>query len=239
MAHDIYIVEDEPIIQAEICHYVKLAGYQVVGSSCRADDALEKIVHLQPDLVLVDIHLQAPPNGLWLAGRLRDKRIPFIFLTSHSDPNTLEEAKKLTPQAYILKPFTEDDLRTNIEIVFARLKHQSGERISPRSPKTSQNIFVKSKAGWDRVNTLDIDYLEACDNYIFIHITDKRLMVRTTLKSFLEKLSSNQMIRCHRSYAVNIDRVRSIYGSKVLLEKGMVPLGKQYRDLLLEHIILM
>ncbi|MBP7167572.1 MAG: response regulator [Bacteroidia bacterium] len=114
----ILIVEDEPLIAADIDATLNDLGYIVDGIAHTAQEAIAFLQSNHPDLVLLDITLGVEQNGLQVAEYLRQNtELPFIFLTSHSDKATLDKAKKYLPNAYLLKPFNETDLLTTIEIV--------------------------------------------------------------------------------------------------------------------------
>lgn len=124
MSARIIIVEDEVIIAAEIESILAAEGYKVVGKSRNGDKALDLFANGNPDLALLDITIKGSLNGIDLAKIIRDKYdFPYVFLTSHSDVQTLNQVKETLPYGYILKPFTKNDLRTAIEL--ALFKYQS------------------------------------------------------------------------------------------------------------------
>lgn len=121
----ILIIEDEPLIAADIEGTLIDLGYIVDGISHSATEAIIHLQSNQPDLVLLDITLGQEQSGLQVAEYLRQKTLlPFIFLTSHSDKSTLDKAKKYLPNAYLLKPFNDTDLLTTIEIVIYSHRQQ-------------------------------------------------------------------------------------------------------------------
>src|ERR1700733_4741535 len=113
------IVEDEMLIAERIKTILDSLGYEVAGPCGTYTDALQMLGNEKPDLVLLDIRLSGAKDGIDVATEIREKfDIPFIFLTANSDAATLERAKKVNPPAYLVKPFTKDDLFTSIEIAF-------------------------------------------------------------------------------------------------------------------------
>ncbi|KQC05493.1 MAG: two-component system response regulator [Methanoculleus sp. SDB] len=113
----ILVVEDDIIIATLLQTRLKKLGFSVVHISATAEDAIMKATELKPDLALMDIRLKGESDGIGAAEAIREKEnIPVIYLTSHSDEDTLERAKKTKPAGYIIKPFTDDILRTTIEI---------------------------------------------------------------------------------------------------------------------------
>lgn len=119
----IIIVEDEAIIAAEIEMTLESLGYKIVGKSKNGDKALDLFSSKEPDLVLLDITIKGTLNGIDLAKIIREKyEFPFLFLTSHADTHTLNEVKQTLPYGYIVKPFSENDLRTAVELALYKFK---------------------------------------------------------------------------------------------------------------------
>jgi PAS domain S-box-containing protein len=125
---NILIVEDEAVVAADLAGKLERAGYRCVGVAADGEDALETAKELAPDLVLMDIRLAGPMDGIKTAERIQSIRnVPIIYLTAHSDMATLRRAAATEPFGYILKPFEERDVTTQIEI--ALFKHQAERRL--------------------------------------------------------------------------------------------------------------
>ena len=125
----ILIVEDEAIVAADIQDRLKILGYEVTGLAHSGEAAESKAVATRPDLVLMDIMLSGPVDGVDAAQRIQQSLdIPVVYLTAHGDEATLQRAKITAPFGYVLKPFEERELRTAIEIGLYR--HQTERRLS-------------------------------------------------------------------------------------------------------------
>lgn len=117
----ILIVEDEHIVAMGIKRMLKNLGYTVTGVASTGDDAISKAESTFPDLVLMDIMLKGDMDGVEAAKEIKKLfGIPVVYLTAYSDNNILERAKKTDPFGYIVKPFDEKDLHSNIEIALHR-----------------------------------------------------------------------------------------------------------------------
>jgi PAS domain S-box-containing protein len=124
----ILIVEDEAIVAADLAAKLRQLGYEVAGISASGEDAIGQASRLRPHLVLMDIMLEGPMDGIEAAGAIsREVDVPVIYLTAHSDAATLTRAKVTQPFGYILKPFEERELATNIEM--ALYKHESDRKL--------------------------------------------------------------------------------------------------------------
>ena len=125
---NILIVEDEAVVAADLAGKLERAGYRAIGIASEGEDAIETAKALGPDLVLMDIRLAGPMDGIKTAERIQASRnIPIVYLTAHSDMDTLRRAASTEPFGYILKPFEERDVTTQIEI--ALFKHQAERRL--------------------------------------------------------------------------------------------------------------
>jgi CheY-like chemotaxis protein len=126
----ILIVEDEAIVAMAIKKRLLSLGYVVSGVAASGNDAINKVEGTYPDLVLMDILLKDDMDGITAADIIQKRfAVPVVFLTAHSDANTLERAKQVDPYGYIIKPFTERDLNTTIEIALHRHHTDSGKEV--------------------------------------------------------------------------------------------------------------
>ncbi len=124
----ILIVEDEAIVAADLAGKLRRLGYDVAGTAAKGEDAIALAENLGPDLVLMDIRLEGTMDGIQATEEIRRRiDVPVIYLTAHSDAATLSQAKLTGPFGYILKPFEERELATQIEL--ALYKHQADREI--------------------------------------------------------------------------------------------------------------
>lgn len=113
----ILIVEDDAIIAHDVMLMLQQLGYEVAGVAHTAAQAQHLIAQQAPDLAILDINLGTGPSGIELAGWIRSRyRFPYLFLTSYSDRETLQQAREAHPVSYVVKPFEDHDLLAAIEI---------------------------------------------------------------------------------------------------------------------------
>jgi two-component system, response regulator PdtaR len=113
----ILIVEDDEIIANLITTMLERKGYAVVGKVGSGEGAIRQAAELEPDLVIMDITLSGEMDGVAAARYIFQLfHYPIIFLTAHYDESLLERAKGSQPLGYILKPFTDKDLSSNVEL---------------------------------------------------------------------------------------------------------------------------
>lgn len=114
----IFIVEDDDIIAKTTEWRIKKLGHEFCGRAVDGKDALARIEKIQPEIVLMDIALSSQPDGITVAEELRKKYggMAIVYLTSRTDEETLTRAKKTHPNAYLVKPFDDKDLRVALEL---------------------------------------------------------------------------------------------------------------------------
>jgi PAS domain S-box-containing protein len=125
---NILIVEDESIVAKEIKITLQELGYAVSGIVSSGKKAIEKVEESKPGLVLMDIKLKGEIDGIEAAGQINARYdIPIVYLTAYADERILERAKITEPFGYILKPFSDRELHSTIEI--ALYKHRMQQKL--------------------------------------------------------------------------------------------------------------
>ncbi|MFN6484937.1 MULTISPECIES: response regulator [unclassified Nostoc] len=117
----ILVVEDEAIVAKDLQYRLIKFGYTVPAIASSGEEAINKAVEISPDLVLMDIKLKGSMDGIEAAQQIyKHLDIPVIYLTAYADETTLKRAKITEPFGYLLKPFKEKELKTNIEIALTK-----------------------------------------------------------------------------------------------------------------------
>jgi DNA-binding LytR/AlgR family response regulator len=188
----------------------------------------------KPDLLLLDIQLSGKKDGIDVAEKVNELfPMPFIFLTANSDAETIDRAKKVKPHAYIVKPFSKDDLFAAIEIAFNNF---AGKSLYSKPDETTSwpgkdHIFIKDGHIFRKIFLNEILYLESNANYVIVHLlSNKKVMVRSTINDLIEQIDQKYFIRIHRSYSVNINKIEDILPTEIVLQGISIPIGKSYKD---------
>jgi DNA-binding LytR/AlgR family response regulator len=248
---NIFIVEDESIVAKDIQHSLTKLGYNVVGIANNGNDAIEKIMELTPDLVLMDIMIKGPMTGIDVTEKIKEKlNVPVIFLTAYADEGTLSRAKVTEPYGYILKPFKEIDLHSTIEM--AVYKHQKDaalmkERdflyslVENKEERSRDIIFVKSNNRIVKINLKDVYYVETVKDYMAINTATLKYMVHISMRDFEQRLDDREFVRIHRQFIARIDKIQSIDAQNVVLENHLkvIPIGGMYKDDLMKRLNLL
>jgi DNA-binding LytR/AlgR family response regulator len=221
----IYIVEDESLIVFTIETALQKQGFRTIGDSDDVISALKDILKLSPELVLIDIQLNGSKDGVDLAHELDSLQIPYIYLTSQTDPNTINRIKQTNPLGYIVKPFTEHSLRSQLDLAWHN--HMSS---------TKALITIKSDGRVYRVNQNDILYLKAFDNYCYVYTTTRTHLVPHTLKHMSQQLDTETFIKTHRSYWVNVNHIDSVGVNELVLKTEPIPISASQKSLVLSKL---
>jgi len=127
----ILLVEVESIIAMDLARRLRALGYEVMDVVSSGEEAVEKARKNQPDVVLMDIRLSGPMDGVQAAKAIRSEAdVPVIYVTSYADTATIQRAKEAEPYGYIIKPFEKRNLLTSIEL--ALYKHRMEKKLGEK-----------------------------------------------------------------------------------------------------------
>jgi len=217
MSHiKILIVEDEVLIAEHLKHYLIGFGFSEVFLAHTKKIAIQLIDHVSPDLVLLDLHLQQPKDGLEIAKIIDEKgETPYIFITANADMLIIQEATHTKATGYITKPIKKADLFACIQIALK----------SKAKPETSFLLIKENNANLK----LDFDkilYIEGNSNYINIFTKIQKVVARHSLEWAEMELPENLFIRIHRSYIVNLREVQRINSKSVFIGEIEIPISR-------------
>jgi DNA-binding LytR/AlgR family response regulator len=217
----ILIVEDELLIAEMLKEILEDLGHKIIAIAGDYIEALNTLHVNKPDLIFIDINLGKGKSGLDLAQLINDQhKIPFLFLTSFSDKETISKAMQLHPQAYLMKPFNEIDIFTTLELIAMRNKITS----------TDTHFIVKDGIEKIRLNLNDVLYFKANNVYVEIKTTGKTHLIRTSISKLIEEIDISDMFRVHRAYAVNINKIQAIAIDYVMVNNEKIPLSRLQRS---------
>jgi DNA-binding LytR/AlgR family response regulator len=242
----ILIVEDDPVIAADLTFIMQDLGYSPFPPLRNAADVLLILKNIRPDCIIVDVNLEGDMDGIELAGTIKTEYgIPVIFLTAHHDRNTMERIKKIQPSAYLVKPIEIHTLQTTIELALYNASHRGITNKEKEQENENEEyisdryFFIKVKNQLKKILLEDIVYLEAYDNYSYLYAPDKKYIISSNLKAIENKLADYQFVRVHRSYLINLKYIDGIEDDFILMNKARIPIGKTYRDDFMKFIDLL
>jgi PAS domain S-box-containing protein len=144
----IMVVEDERIVAFNLRERLTRLGYEVTGLAASGEEALHKAREGSPDLILMDIRIEGPIDGIETARRLGDEQpTPVIYLTAHSEDKTIERARLTEPYGYLLKPFSERELHATIQMAMRR--HETECRLQVSEERLRMALDAADMGAWD------------------------------------------------------------------------------------------
>lgn len=222
----ILVIDDEVLIAELIKSYLSSFGFSEIFLAHTRNTAIQAIDHVQPDLVLLDLHLQQPKDGLDIAKILDEKGdLPYIFITANADMLIIQEAIHTRASSYITKPVKKADLFASIQIA---LKANS-------KPDTSF-LLIKEHNANVKISYDEILYIESNSNYINIFTKTQKIMTRQSLDWAEQELPENQFMRIHRSYIVNIRAVQRTHSKSVFIGDNEIPISRANASKMAEYL---
>jgi two-component system LytT family response regulator len=239
------IVDDEPLARERLRQLLATeSDIEVVGECGDGREAVEAIRRDSPDLVFLDIQMPELDGFGVLAGLGGVPQPEIVFVTAFNQHAL--RAFEVHALDYLLKPFDRERFQVALERARTRLAHaRSGDLnrkltalLAEMRPETKpvDRLAVKTGSKVLFVRTVDIDWIEAADNYISLHIGNETHLLRETMNAIESRLDPSRFLRISRSAMVNIERVRELqpmfHGDyAVILRNGTrLSLSRTYRD---------
>lgn len=229
----VIIIDDEPLARRIVKEYLsKNEGFELLAECSDGFEGLKMIQELKPDLIFLDIQMPKI-TGFELLEILPDP--PFVIFTTGFDEFALK-AFDLNAVDYLLKPFSLERFNQAIvKFISSDLKQENISQLletPTRNESDINRIVVKDGSEIRIIPTLEIDYLEAYDDYVKIHTKGKSHLKKQTMNYFETALNSKQFVRVHRSFIINIDRLAKIESFEknsyvaILTEGSRVPISR-------------
>ncbi|KKK72466.1 hypothetical protein LCGC14_2903600, partial [marine sediment metagenome] len=195
---------------------------------------IEMLYREKPDLLLLGTSLTGKQDGVCIALKVsKICKIPLIFLASQSNAETINRVIRVKPHAYMGIPFNKEELFAAIEIAFSNFtnSHNKAKNKKISLWHAQHFMFVKEGDAYHKLFFKDIVYLESDCNYVTIHLqSQKKVLIRSTLKDFTEQSKQKIFMRVHRSYSVNINKIEAVFPSTITVKGNKIPVGKSYKE---------
>ena len=221
-------IDDEPLALQQLTAYIQKVPFLELVEACQsAMDAMKVMEREVIDAIFVDINMP-DLNGMDFVKSLVVPPL-VVFTTAYSEYAV--EGYKVDAVDYLLKPFGLQEFQRAAMKVKTRLE----ERSSVPSPPTSEEddiLFLKTDYKVVRVNISEIRYVEGMSEYVkFFLEGQKPLVVLLSMKKLEERLPSSAFMRIHRSYIVNLTKIREVNKNRVIMDaETYLPIGENYRE---------
>jgi len=231
----VLIADDEAPARRQLRRVLlALPEVELVGEAGDGLEALNLVESLQPDVLVLDIQMPQM-DGLEVAANLQPPVPQLIFATAF-DAHAIR-AFDLAAVDYLLKPWDTERLLLALERARERLgRHEASPfpRVAPL-----RRVLVRHKGVLHVIHSDEIYSIEAQDNYVVLHTTNGQRMLREPLSALLERLQHPEILRSHRSHAVNLRHAKALIPSTngdseiLLANEQRVPCSRTYRDQIL------
>ncbi|MEZ4803293.1 MAG: LytTR family DNA-binding domain-containing protein [Gelidibacter sp.] len=220
------IVEDEETSREILRNYLKkyCPNVQILGEASNVEEALVLIRNNELDLVFLDVEMPYG-NAFDLLDKVGDIDFETVFVTAYN--HYAMEALNAHASYYLMKPISIDELIKAVDYVGDIKTKENALQDQILVPKTNivnGKITIPQQDGFEVINTSDILYCKADDNYTEIYLnTNKKKLVSKTLKYFEDVLNDTSFARVHKSYLVNVNEIVKYVkgkGGSVVLSNG-------------------
>lgn len=222
-----FIVEDELLIAETIKLFLTERGHEVLGMAISYQEAIQQINTLEPEIVLLDVRLYGNESGIDVARYLMDspKEIPYVMVSSQYDAKIIEDAMYAGASGYITKPISKETLWATIELAVMKQHTTTVEE---------KYIDVKVSQGKHRIHLEDILYIKSDHVYVQIVCESSKFLCRYSLSELLEKIDHPDFVQCHRSFIVNLKKVKQFSSGTIQLGATEIPISNKYKKEILE-----
>ncbi|MCR9153326.1 MAG: LytR/AlgR family response regulator transcription factor [Croceimicrobium sp.] len=220
----VLIVEDEGLIAEHLGLILEKDLGVEPDIVYRAKTALEFLEEKTYDLILLDINLENERSGLELAALIEENNWgEYMFLTAQTDRRVLEEARKLSPKAYLVKPFNDVEISMAVGLALKGSEDDLGDLVF--------------KDGWTTVKLpiSSIRYVEADGNYIKVISSERNYLIRYSLSWFFDQVLDKGFLKVHRARVVNSRLIKRYNRSVVEIDEVELPVSKSGYQELVQH----
>jgi two-component system, LytTR family, response regulator len=206
------IIDDEPLARSIVKEYLQyIPDIELVGECNDGFEGVKSIMQHQPDLIFLDIQMPKI-NGFEMLELIEQK--PAVIFTTAFDEYAMK-AFETHAVDYLLKPFNKERFDKAVEKFLRQTpaQKQNTETLLQSVsgiPAQTERVVVKTAGKIKIIPVLEIQYLEASDDYVKIHTKDGAFLKNKTMGFFENTLDANQFVRTHRSYIVNVQEVTRI-----------------------------
>jgi two-component system LytT family response regulator len=238
------IVDDEPPARRRLRRMLSSeAEVDVIGECGSGAEAIEQIRTLGPDVVLLDVQMPGG-DGFEVVEELGASALPLVVFVTAYDEYALR-AFDAAALDYLVKPVRRPRLRTALARARERIAPHNaataGGEVTAETPLRPERLLIDRGHHMEVLAVDDVDWIEAADNHVIVHVGKEAHRFRRTMEQVLERLPPDRFVRIHRSTIVNLNRVRQVHdwfnGYLLVLADGTrLPTGRQYRDAVMQRL---
>ena len=236
----VLIVEDELPIAESLQEILEILNHEVVGIAASYDEAIGLLEKGDIEIALLDIQLKGDKTGLDVAETINEKyKLPYIFTTAFADEKTIKTASELGPYGYLVKPYGLKDINPAIEIALSNHLSVSSMEKDQANFMSNNHLYIKVNSKLVRLNDDEVLYIEAKGDYALFKTPEKGYVVHSTIKNVADKMDPAKFLKVHRSFVINLDKIKDIEDSSILIDDKVIPVSRKHKKDLMNRIDLL
>lgn len=227
------IIDDEPLARKGLKEYV--ADIDFLNLEGEFDNPLKATALLNTrniHLLFLDIQMPKITGLEWMKTIQHPPQV--IFTTAY--PQYALDGFELNAIDYLVKPISFDRFYKAVLKAKEYFEVRSKNAVLQQNT-AAQHFFIKADNKLVKICFDEILYVEALQNYVCIHTTDKKYITYLTFRSVEEYLPADRFIKTHKSYIVSSSKIDSIEGNELLIHNNRVPISRQLKDEVVEKIL--
>lgn len=230
------IVDDEPLAREGLTKYVEVIDFLELRGTAENPLGLNKLLDNEAiDLIFLDIQMPLM-SGLDFLKIKTD--LPMVIITT-AFPSYALEGFQFDVMDYLLKPITFNRFfkAANKAREYHLLRSRKNENMPEREEEKTNFFFIKCDNKYEKINTPDILYVQALQNYVMIYTEKTKYMTLLPLKTVEENLDTRHFMRVHKSFVVSIKRIETIENNEVIIQNHRIPISRNLREEVLERVV--
>jgi DNA-binding LytR/AlgR family response regulator len=226
------IIDDEPVARRLLEEFIADTGFlELAEKAENPTRALELLAENNIDLIFLDINMPKL-NGIDFLKNA--KGLPAVIMTT-AYPEFALAGFALDVLDYLVKPIPYERF---LKACYKAKKMQDLKKVAEDSQqKATGYFFIKCNGVLEKVFYKDLQYAEALLNYVILHSNGRKMIVYMTIKSLVEQLPADLFLKVHKSYIVNLEKVKSIEGNTLTVGDAKISISLDLREQVLQVIL--
>ena len=227
----VLVVEDDMVVRSTLETLLTDMGHKIAGFVDNGIDAMVLFNTKHPDIIIADINLNGPLDGIQLVNKLNEiRKVPVLFLTAHNEEAVFNKAKDVSPFAFIAKPIERKNLERTIALA---IEHSGQLTHSNLEGKIGDNvIYTRVGHKLKKIPIREIESIEVDGKYCSIHMGQKALTCKITRKEILQVLPAKTFVQVSRNHAVNLDKIEDLdmLNMQIKMPHGDVAISRSFKE---------
>lgn len=227
------VVDDEPLARKGMLEYIDHVDFlNVVGVFENAQQVYAMLNEVETDLIFLDIEM---PKVSGIDFLRSVKHAPMVIITTAYQEYAVE-SYELDVVDYLVKPVSLPRFLKAVnkaKDLFRSQRAAAGESVA----ENKDHFFVKENGRFIKVLYRDVLFAEALQNYVAIHLQDRKLITYITMAILEKQFPSSEFMRIHKSFIVSLSRIESMEGNMVNIGKASVPVSRNIKAELMQKVV--